>query len=535
MTTTTHKQGNSRTAFAAVLIAAIGAGCASTSSLTRDDVFRQYDGAHELNAGLLDAQARNSSLLAPEQYRKTEALLDDAVHYAQNAEKDKANQATQAGLEELDVLRQAVDTNGRVMEEVMATRDRADEQGASGLFEVDFAKADADFADAARLLERNRFDHAVALRPALIQTYAALELRAIKKGLVAAAADAIKKAESVHANDYAPKTLIAAKQKLQLATAVLDADRSHLDKSNAHARSAIWFARRAAEITAVGKWFEQQDFAPEDILLWYQAQLQQVRQPLTSGTLPFDRSNAEVVATLKDDVASLVQSTQDLREAHRLGQERIQSLNAKLEELANARRLELEGILASHEKQLAALRSGNQAQIQQAKLQASQQVTELQGRLSRETTERDAAARRESEGQARYENVRVMFSADEADVFRQGPNVLIRLKGFGFRPGKAEIDSNNFALLNKVILSLNIFPKGRVTVSGHSDSTGAEETNLALSRARATSVAKFLTTVGKIPSNQITSEGRGENAPIASNDTSAGRAMNRRIDVSIEN
>lgn len=489
----------------------------------------------QLNTGVADARARNSSLLAPEQFKKTVALLDTAIEKAQVGEKDKANDAASRGLEELLSLNQMVETNGRVMEEVMTTRARADEHGAPGLFNSDFKNADMALCEATRLLENNQHTEAADRRSALIQTYADLELRALKKGLAAAAADAISNAKQAGADDFAPKTLTLAAQELKLVTSVLEADRTQIEKSNAHAKKAIWLARRAQEITSTAKWFREQDFNSEDVILWYQGQLQQVRQPMTSGPLPFDRSNAEVITALREDVTSVVNSTHDLHKANRLSQKRIQYLEQQLTEQVIARRQELETILGEHEKQLSALRSGNQSQIQQAKIAATQQVAELQKKLSRETMELEEAARREREAQARYEDVRAMFGPEEAVVFRQGANVLIRMNGFQFRPGKSEIDSKNFPLLNKVLWALNIFPNGRVTVSGHTDSMGNTKNNLELSGERANGVAQFLTTVGGFSPTQLTVEGRGESEPIASNETPDGRAENRRIDVLIVN
>jgi outer membrane protein OmpA-like peptidoglycan-associated protein len=202
---------------------------------------------------------------------------------------------------------------------------------------------------------------------------------------------------------------------------------------------------------------------------------------------------------------------------------------------AEKHREELRGILKDHQAQLAALQSGNKTRIQQTQDEASKRVAELEEKLSLQAKDREEAERREAESQARYKHVRALFEPNEADVFRQGTNVLIRLKGFQFRPGKAEIESKNFALLNKVLSALNLFPEGKVTVTGHTDSTGSSQTNLALSAERAGSVAQFLTTVGKFPVDQLVSQGRGEEEPIASNETPNGRASNRRIDVSITN
>ena len=69
-----------------------------------------------------------------------------------------------------------------------------------------------------------------------------------------------------------------------------------------------------------------------------------------------------------------------------------------------------------------------------------------------------------------------------------------------------------------------------VKIVGHTDSRGPEERNMKLSQLRAKSVEKFCIENG-IPASKITTEGKGESRPIASNKTSAGRRMNRRVEI----
>jgi outer membrane protein OmpA-like peptidoglycan-associated protein len=72
------------------------------------------------------------------------------------------------------------------------------------------------------------------------------------------------------------------------------------------------------------------------------------------------------------------------------------------------------------------------------------------------------------------------------------------------------------------------------TIVGHTDSTGTEEANMLLSKARANSVRGFLVSQG-IDSGKIRSEGAGQSQPIADNTTPEGRANNRRVEIILEN
>ncbi len=80
--------------------------------------------------------------------------------------------------------------------------------------------------------------------------------------------------------------------------------------------------------------------------------------------------------------------------------------------------------------------------------------------------------------------------------------------------------------------SLNKYPQSIVTVTGHTDNTGSAGYNQDLSERRASSVASVLRT-GGVSSSRIRIRGAGENQPIATNQTAAGRAQNRRVDITI--
>jgi outer membrane protein OmpA-like peptidoglycan-associated protein len=77
-------------------------------------------------------------------------------------------------------------------------------------------------------------------------------------------------------------------------------------------------------------------------------------------------------------------------------------------------------------------------------------------------------------------------------------------------------------------------PATKIQIAGHTDSQGSDVSNLDLSSRRAQSVGAYLTSTG-VNANRITSVGKGESAPTATNDTAAGRAINRRVEVTILN
>jgi OOP family OmpA-OmpF porin len=153
------------------------------------------------------------------------------------------------------------------------------------------------------------------------------------------------------------------------------------------------------------------------------------------------------------------------------------------------------------------------------------------------STERESAAMlaMEKERKGKFEEVQAMFTAAEANVFRKQQDILISAHGFHFPSGKSEIQTDNFPLMNKLKRAIDIFPNSRIEITGHTDSTGSDKINLAISQARADNVGKFLIEVGEISSSRIKTTGYGESRPVAANTSAEGRAENRRVEINIIN
>ena len=75
-------------------------------------------------------------------------------------------------------------------------------------------------------------------------------------------------------------------------------------------------------------------------------------------------------------------------------------------------------------------------------------------------------------------------------------------------------------------------PETRIQIAGHTDSQGTETANMSLSARRAEAVAAYLASTG-VNASRISAVGKGETSPTGANDTAAGRAINRRVEVTI--
>ncbi len=108
----------------------------------------------------------------------------------------------------------------------------------------------------------------------------------------------------------------------------------------------------------------------------------------------------------------------------------------------------------------------------------------------------------------------------------------IDIAGIRFGTNSAELNSDSIVILEQVTELLNQYQNVNVEIAGHTDSLGSQQYNLALSADRATTVMQFLDSKGISP-NRMTAKGYGPARPVASNDTAAERAQNRRIEFTL--
>lgn len=130
--------------------------------------------------------------------------------------------------------------------------------------------------------------------------------------------------------------------------------------------------------------------------------------------------------------------------------------------------------------------------------------------------------------------LRERLAASGVSVTRDGDNIYLNMPSdITFPVNQSDIKPGFYETLNSVAIVLNEFNQTLVSVYGHADSTGSDSYNQALSERRALSVAQYLASQG-VSGERLRSVGLGESQPIASNDTEAGRAANRRVQIVID-
>jgi len=492
------------------------AGCAGTKKISRDEVMNRIETIKQLGQNLQKARGQEVDLYAPQNFKKADNLLEEAVKTARRGKSHKAINTAEEGLQALRKAETDAEQAKKQMWEISDYRQKAIEAGAPDLYKDEFSEAEAFFRETTALLENGNIQKSKSNHPALIQSYTQLEKQALEKGIIELAKVAFKQAKDTEAEEYAPQYYNRAQKELNLALSILEADRTRIEKANHHARLASNIAKKASQIAELVKLYERRDYTHEDIVLWYWDQLEKINAPLEQP-LDFEQPNHIVIQNFAQQIRTIKANL-------KTAQNDIKKLSIETREMA-----------AKQQEYVEAMKKDHQAEIDRLNAEMDKVLKECKAEISEQKRIQAEQQRKERQAKQRFSYVQSLFDESEAQVFRRGNDILIAAQGFYFPTGVYEILSTNFGLLNKILNSINQFPDARIEVAGHTDSVGSSEFNMNLSKNRAKSVARFLTNVGGIDPARITATGFGDSKPVASNNTKEGRIKNRRIEVTIVN
>ena len=129
--------------------------------------------------------------------------------------------------------------------------------------------------------------------------------------------------------------------------------------------------------------------------------------------------------------------------------------------------------------------------------------------------------------------LRAELQGTGVSVYRDGDNITLNMPGnVTFATNSADLSPAFFEVLTSVSKVLSKYDQTVVEVAGHTDSTGSDAYNQALSERRSASVAQYLETQEVDPQRMIT-VGMGESMPVADNNTANGRQANRRVEITM--
>jgi outer membrane protein OmpA-like peptidoglycan-associated protein len=171
------------------------------------------------------------------------------------------------------------------------------------------------------------------------------------------------------------------------------------------------------------------------------------------------------------------------------------------------------------------------AQTQAAQV-ANMEATESYGEARESNAEAWSQTQKAEKATAEADELQQEIAAMKGRMTERG--IVLTIGDVLFTTGTATLSPKADYEINRLAAFMNKHPNRNVLIEGYTDSRGAEGMNLDLSLKRADAVSNRLVAQG-ISSDRITTKGLGEESPVASNDTAAGRAQNRRVDVIILN
>jgi len=122
-----------------------------------------------------------------------------------------------------------------------------------------------------------------------------------------------------------------------------------------------------------------------------------------------------------------------------------------------------------------------------------------------------------------------------AEVTRVGEGINVVFNedaGVYFDTNKSNVQGTSASTLDRLVGILKEYPDTNILVEGHTDSAGADAYNMTLSKQRAQAVSSYLASKG-IAANRLTTKWYGESQPKSDNNTTEGKAKNRRVEMVI--
>src|ERR1041384_187419 len=313
------------------------------------------------------------------------------------------------------------------------------------------------------------------------------------------------------------------------------------------ARRAVWIAQRAGAA----------EFAATE-LRESEVKLEALEQNWPqSHRHDNQRKNAERYGGQARDVMRLAEHARSLsveRSAEaRLSSERRDASNNIAQAQSEADRARTDADRATIEADLARMEAQRARRSERDEMaRASSEAMVLRAREAHAQSELETAKANEAvaSNEAMRARVEALDALRERDAARQGLYVslseiletrrearglIVNLSDVLFDTGQATLRPGAREKLSKLAGILLAYPGGyRIEIEGHTDSVGSDDSNLKLSQGRADSVHAYLLLSGVKPDRMMAAHGFGEATPVAGNDTAAGRQVNRRVEIIIQ-
>ena len=394
--------------------------------------------------------------------------------------------------EDLASAERQLATGRPIFEEALMARNAALEVDAPDRAPDLWRRAEREMLETGRQLEGGDVPGVRVRIDGVERMYIEAELEAFRSDILARAQEARAAAVDAGATQLAPLTFGQGDSLVTLANRVLEGERAARAEASTLGEQATDAYLRSRRIAVVADSVLRRRIAFESVVLGVESELADVAEQLgfrpdfAYGAEPVFAQSAAAIASLQTDRANLQTELARSEAESRDMQAALDSLDALL------------AVAESREAEVSA---------------------QLRGRQRRE---------------ARIRELSAILSEEEGEVLIQTNRIVLRLTGLTFASGSTEIRPEHYAILTKVQRVVRDFPDAPVTIEGHTDSQGNDDFNRTLSQRRALAVQEYLLLNLPVSADRFRSVGYGEDRPIASNQTAAGREQNRRIDIVLD-
>ncbi|MBT8400714.1 MAG: OmpA family protein [Rhodothermia bacterium] len=481
-----------RTVVALVILASLASPQASLSQTIENEI-------SQVSVRLDNARAEQVDLISPTHYSEAAKKLGEAQRqFSRGGKIDDIRKLLSEARRSIERAEGYVEVGTVLLRDAIESRGAAAEANAPEFASRDWEEAEEQLLEAGKRVEKGDQNGTRERASRAERAFRTAELKAIRADVLGKTRDARSAAVKAEAPKWSSATFADAEALLNRAESELKENRYDRSVARELAEEASSQFTRAARIARTARKVDDDvRTTVEPLMLEYEAHIAAVAEKLNRS--PDFAEGAEPA------IAEIVSSIQSLYDDRTNLEEELARKNAEIDRLINVDLQRMKELADSLDTRLALLEQRERAVL-----------AELQVR---------------EEKDAKIDRIKSTFEKDEAEVLISGNQMIVRLYGLQFPVGSAEIRPANFGLLTKVQRVLREFPSSPVVIAGHTDSQGYDATNLSLSKRRADAVREYLLANMSTSAERITAAGYGESQPIASNETSAGRAQNRRIDV----
>lgn len=465
-----------------------------TTEIISTENFNSVEEITKLNDEITTARQAQVNALSPDTFAKAEKYYTAAKSGMENGyELSTIKEYIDKSRAALIQAKNSAEIAKETIPDVIEGRKTARAAGATKLGN-DYTHIENLFLQLTRAVEKEDLSYAQRYKSKVLDGYWDLELRAIKESTIGETRKLIEAAREAGAPEILPNLYMQAEAKLNQTDQFISNNPYEKKTMAKMGDEALFLAKRTNILTRQAKTIEEME--PEDIALWMEDIIYQITEQMGAPDMRNQKFDTQV--------KNITGYAKNLNSERQILQDKVKSHQAQIN-AQKKRIVKLEAIAKVQQSASEKLTADRQAAEQRLKVQ--ERFNQL------------------------FEKVDSMFDMDEAEVYKEENKCVIRLRGIRFPVGQAVIMPENYDLLSKVQQAINKFIDPRVTIEGHTDSTGSNDVNELLSQQRAESVRQYLVGNGIVRDDIVVAVGYGSVRPLATNATEEGRAINRRIDV----